>query len=55
MDSGAFYSVIKSDFAEIIGIDFRNGRKIYVQVGDGGYIPVHLHTIDIQIKQHRLF
>lgn len=33
---------------------YRTGRKVYVQVGDGGFIPVYLHDLEIQIGKHRL-
>ena len=53
VDSGAFYSVFKVGFAVALGIDWQKGEKIYVQVGDGGLIPVYLHTVDLQLRQHR--
>jgi hypothetical protein len=53
VDSGAFYSVFKTGFALAIGIDWQKGEKVYVQVGDGSFIPVYLHTVDIQLRQHR--
>jgi hypothetical protein len=53
VDSGAFYSVFKTGFALAIGIDWQKGEKVYVQAGDGSFIPVYLHTVDIQLRQHR--
>lgn len=53
VDSGAFYSVFKTGFAFAIGIEWQKGERVYVQVGDGGFIPVYLHTVDIQLRQHR--
>ncbi len=51
VDSGAFYSVFKAGFAVALGIDWQSGEKVYVQVGDGGLIPVYLHTVDLQLRQ----
>jgi len=53
VDSGAFHSVFKVGFALAVGIDWQKGERVYVQVGDGGFIPVYLHTVDIQLRQHR--
>ncbi len=53
VDSGAFYSVFKAGFAPALGLDWQQGTRIYVQVGDGGFIPVYLHTVDIQLRQYR--
>lgn len=53
VDSGAFYSVFKTGVALTIGINWRQGERVYVQVGDGGFIPVYLHTVEIQLQQHR--
>ena len=30
-------------------MDFKTGRKIFVQVGDGSLIPVYLHKLPMQI------
>ena len=53
VDSGAFYSVFKVGFAIAIDIEWQKGEKRYVQVGDGGLIPVYLHTVDLQLRQQR--
>ena len=42
VDSGAFYSVFKIDFALFLGLVWQQGERVYVQVGDGGFIPVYL-------------
>lgn len=53
VDSGAFYSVFKVGFAAALGIEWQKGEKVYVQVGDGGLIPVYLHAVDLQLRQQR--
>jgi hypothetical protein len=53
VDSGAFYSVFKPDFALALGLEWQHGERVSVQVGDGSFIPVYLHTMDIQLQQYR--
>jgi hypothetical protein len=52
-DSKAFYSVFKAGLAPALGLDWQQGARIYVQVGDGGFIPVYLHTVDMQLRHYR--
>ncbi|MBW2154653.1 MAG: retropepsin-like domain-containing protein [Deltaproteobacteria bacterium] len=54
VDSGATYSVFTAQVANRIGLDYRTGRKEYVQVGDGGFIPVFIHDLELQIGKHRI-
>ena len=54
VDTGATYSVFTAQVANRLGLSYRTGRKIYVQVGDGGFIPVYLHDFEIQIGKHRV-
>lgn len=54
VDSGATYSVFTARVADRLGLDFRSGRRLYVQVGDGGFIPVYLHDLQIQVGRYRL-
>ncbi|MBM4465162.1 MAG: hypothetical protein FJ014_06380 [Chloroflexi bacterium] len=54
VDSGATYSVFTTRVADRLGLDYRTGSKVYVQVGDGGFIPVYLHNLEIQVGRHRL-
>jgi hypothetical protein len=49
VDSGAIYSIFRQSVGERIGIKIEKGRLIYSQVGDGGFIPVYLHELDIQL------
>lgn len=53
IDSGAVYSVFTPAVASRIGLEFRSGRRILIQVGDGGLIPVFLHDLEVQVGQHR--
>ncbi len=54
VDSGAAYTVLHAGIAEGIGFDYRSGRLVHVQVGDGSLIPVYLHSLELQIGTERL-
>jgi len=54
IDSGATYSIFHIDMAAILGLNFRNGRKIMIRVGDGKLIPVYLHKLPVQFAGHKL-
>src|SRR5262245_23999241 len=49
IDSGAAYTILRAKVANDVGFDYKNGRKVFVQVGDGKLIPVYLHDIAVQI------
>ena len=49
VDSGAIYSIFRQSVSERMGLDIEKGKLIYSQVGDGGFIPVYLHELDIQL------
>lgn len=53
VDSGATYSIFHTDVAEILSLDYRQGRKIMVRVGDGKQIPVYLHKLPVQFAGHK--
>lgn len=54
VDTGATYGVFTVRVADRLGLAYRSGRRVYVQVGDGGFIPVYLHDLAIQLGKHRL-
>lgn len=49
MDSGSAYTVLHARIADGVGFDYRSGERIYLQVGDGSFIPVYLHDLEVQI------
>ena len=53
VDSGAFYSVFKPDFSQPLGLEWQEGERVQVQVGDGRFIPIYLHELDVQVRQYR--
>ena len=54
VDSGATYSVFTAQVAGRLGLAYRSGRRMYAQVGDGSFIPIYLHDLEIQVGKHRL-
>jgi len=53
VDSGSVYTVLHSKIAEGIGFNYLSGERIYLQVGDGSFIPVYLHDLEIQLGTER--
>lgn len=53
VDSGSVYTVLHARIAEGIGFDYLTGERIYLQVGDGSFIPVYLHDLEIQLGTER--
>ena len=49
VDSGAGYSIFKSEMAEILGLRLENGKMEYVTVGDGSQIKVYIHKIPVKL------
>lgn len=49
VDTGASYSMFHPDRADILGINFRRGRKEYIKIGDGSFIAVYLHEILVSL------
>jgi hypothetical protein len=53
VDSGSVYTVLHARIAEGTGFDYLTGERIYLQVGDGSFIPVYLHELEIQLGTER--
>ena len=49
VDSGAAYTLLHAQMAEGMGFDYLAGERVYLQVGDGSFIPVHLHDLELQV------
>lgn len=49
IDSGASYSIFKSDRAEILGIDYKRGQEVFLTVGDGGLLKVYIHRLKVEL------
>jgi len=52
VDTGATYTTLHSEEADRLGINYLDGDKIMVTVGDGGSIPVYLHNSEIKVGSH---
>lgn len=53
IDSGSAYTVLRAQVADGVGFDYRTGNRIYLQVGDGSFIPVYLHNLEVQVGEER--
>ncbi len=51
VDYGAIYSVLEYKEAERLNIDTTSGEKIYIKVGDGGYISVNILSLPVKIGE----
>lgn len=49
IDSGASYSIFKSDRAEILGLDYKKGQELFLTVGDGGLLKVYIHRMKVEL------
>lgn len=49
VDSGSAYTVLHAQIADGVGFDSRAGNQAYLQVGDGSFIPVYLHDLEVQV------
>ncbi|MEK7377053.1 MAG: retropepsin-like aspartic protease [Candidatus Margulisiibacteriota bacterium] len=53
VDTGASISIFQTAIASDLGIDYSKGKVSYTMVGDGGFIPVYVHTIPMRIGHVR--
>jgi len=53
VDSGAAYTLLHTAIAQGAGFNYRAGHRTTLQVGDGGFIPVYLHYLELQIGPER--
>ena len=53
VDSGATYSIFHTEMASILGLNYKNGRRFMIRVGDGKLIPVYLHKLPIRFAGYK--
>jgi hypothetical protein len=53
LDSGAFYSVFRVELLIRLGLQPRHGKPRYLVVGDGGFIPVHILKVPVEMVGER--
>ena len=51
LDSGAFYSLFDDKVADLLGIELTRGRRALAVVGDGSFIPLYLHRIEVKLGE----
>jgi predicted aspartyl protease len=49
VDTGATFTILHSDDARRLGLDWEDGRRQMIVVGDGSFIPTYLHDLTIHI------
>jgi predicted aspartyl protease len=54
VDSGATYSMLRTDEAARLGIDWQHGKRQMIVVGDGSYIPTFIHDLSIHIGDSQI-
>jgi hypothetical protein len=54
VDSGATFTILSTDDAHRIGIDWQKGKLQMIVVGDGSYIPVYFHNLPLQIGEWQI-
>lgn len=47
------YTVLRATIADGLGFDYRGGERIFLQVGDGSFIPAYLHDLKVQLGEER--
>lgn len=52
VDSGASYTILKPEVAEILTVRFLRGHRVLLTVGDGGLIPVYIHNLKVSFAGH---
>jgi hypothetical protein len=53
VDSGAAHTVLHARVAGGAGFNYRLGEQTYLRVGNGDFIPVYLHELEIQLGSER--
>jgi predicted aspartyl protease len=54
IDSGAEYTVIEARIAHSVGFNYRQGKRIYLKVGNGSLMTVYLNRLNIQLGKNCL-
>lgn len=55
IDSGASFSIFSVDRAEILGLDYTKGKRVFLTVGDGSLIEVYLHRLRVELANKVFF
>src|SRR3989344_7118026 len=49
VDSGSTFSIFKVSEITDLDFDFKTGKLFNVQVGDGGFIPIYVHKLELNL------
>lgn len=52
IDSGASFSILSTERAEILGIDYEKGDRLHLTVGDGGLLEVYIHKLKVEMANY---
>lgn len=55
VDSGVSFSIFGAERAEILGLDYTKGKRVFLTVGDGGLIEVYLHRLKVELANKVFF
>lgn len=53
VDSGSTFSIFKASEIDDLDFNFKTGKLLNVQVGDGGFIPIYIHKLDINLDNYK--
>ena len=54
VDSGATFTILSTDDAHRMGIEWDKGKPQMIVVGDGSFIPTYFHDLDIHIDEWQI-
>jgi len=52
VDTGAVISIFPKSLCDILGVNFKKGKKAYVKTATGENIPIRIHKINMRIGDH---
>ncbi len=55
IDSGASFSIFGAERADILGLDYTKGERVFLTVGDGGLLEVYLHRLKVELANKAFF
>lgn len=53
IDSGASFSIFNVNRAEILGLNYNQGKQMFLTVGDGGLLEVYLHKLKVNLANRQ--
>jgi predicted aspartyl protease len=54
VDSGAWYSVFKSEIAERLGLNLKEGTRVWSYGLNGQPVPIYLHRVGLRVAGFRI-